>query len=308
VTASTEGKRTLTWELYLAETLPSLLTEGGVDADEASAIVADIEQRGNDYVRGGRASRRALRVPFFDDVAEFEPDEAPIGCKADVAVVVRNSLLEDAHARSLVSDAKLLEITYLATGAFNAWSSQHLNRDEDAAPVGVFAPVGEHPRAYAALQALALAAENGGRQGYRMPDGPVPELPEPGAHEDSHGKIRRSALSALDEILITNLNAVAAGEMEVVFTSSLSRFSRDSTLLATVVEFVLAHGGTFLTTNFLLRPGEAFCRRPPLIGADSHDPLSKLTGDRLPGLQAKYVRLIHRQWTAPTDQQKAATT
>lgn len=212
---------------------------------------------------------------------------------------MRNSLLEDAHARSLVGDAKLFEITYLATGAFNAWSSQHLNSGEDAPPVGVFAGVAEHPRAYRAPQALALAAESGGRQVFRMPDGPIPELPEPGNHEDSGGKVCRSALSALDEVLIANLTAVAAGEMGVVFVSSLSRFSRNSTLLATVIEFVLAHGGTFLTTNFLLRPREAFCRRPPLIGADSHDPLSKLCMDRLPGLQAKYVQTIREQLAEP---------
>jgi hypothetical protein len=285
----------LTWDLYLAETLPSLLSESGVDADEAATIVADVEQRGHDYISGGRASRRALRVPFLDDVAEFAPDEAPIGCRADVAVVVRNSLLEEAHARGLVGDAKLFELTYLATGAFNAWSSQHLNRDEDAPPVGVFAGVTEHPRAYAALQALALAAESGGRQAFRMPDGPVPELPEPGMHKMSAGRVRRSALSALDGPLVRELSALGSGEIEVAFASSMSRYSRNSILLATVVEFVLAHGGTLLTTNFLLRPGEAFCRRPPLVGSASHDPLSKLSADRLPGLQAKKVRKIQKQ-------------
>lgn len=296
--SSGRHNRTLTWELYLAETLPSLLAEASVEAGEAAAIVGDVEQRGRDYIGGGRASRRALRVPFLDDVAEFKPDEAPIGCRADVAVVVRNSRLEDAHARSQVSDANLFEITYLATGALNVWLSKHLNADEDAPPVGVFAEVAERARAYAALQALALAAESGGRQAFRMPDGPVPELPAPGAHEMSAGKVRRSALSALDEPLVRDLSSLGSGEMEVVFASSLSRYSRNSVLLAAVVEFVLAHGGTLLTTNFLLRPGEAFCRRPPLIGADSHDPLSKLSPDRLPGLQAKYVRLIREQLAA----------
>jgi len=82
---------------------------------------------------------------------------------------------------------------------------------------------------------------------------------------------------------------------DVLFTSSLSRYSRDSALLATVLEFVLAHGGTILTTNFLLRPGDAVARRPPLIGADTHDPLSVITTDRLLGLHAKYVRRLLEQ-------------
>jgi hypothetical protein len=53
---------------------------------------------------------------------------------------------------------------------------------------------------------------------------------------------------------------------------------------------MLAHGGAILTTNFLIRPGETFARRPPLIAADSHNPLSAMTPERLPGLQAKFVR------------------
>jgi hypothetical protein len=292
VTTSRRGNRTLTWELYLTETLPSLLAEAGIGSDEAAAIIADVEQRGRDYIRGGRASRRALRAPFLDDVAEFEPREAPIGCRADTAVVVRNSALEEVHAGGVVGDGQLVKITYLATGALNAWSSDHQNRSEDAPPVGVFAVVADYPRAYAALQALALAAEGGGRQAFRMADGLVPELPQPGEHEDSSGKVRRSALSALDQVLLSSLEAVAAGRTDVLVTSSLSRYSRDYTLLGTVLEFVLAHGGTILTTNFLLRPREVFARRPPLIGADSHDPLSPITTDRLPGLHAKFVRRL----------------
>ena len=107
--------------------------------------------------------------------------------------------------------------------------------------------------------------------------------------------MRRSALAEIDGVLVGNLMAVAAGEMKVMFASSLSRFSRDSTVLARLVEYVLAHGGTILTTNFLLRPGEAFSRRSPLIAADSNDPMSAITTARLPGLQAKFVRMIQEQ-------------
>lgn len=291
VTAAGRQNPTLTWDLYLDEVLPSLLDQAGVAAVEAVAIVSDVAQRGRDYAGGGRGSRRALRAPFLDDVVDFAPTEAPIGCKADVAAVVRNSVLEDVHARGLVGDDALTQITYLATGAFNAWLIKHAT-EADGAPVGVFAAVADHPRAYAALQALALAAERGGRQAFRMPDGPIPELPPPGMHEAVGGKVRRSGLSTLDDQFLRNLQAVAEGEMDVLFASSLSRFSRDSGRLASVIEHVLAHRGTLLTTNFLLRPREAFSRRPPLIGANSHDPLSVITTDGLSGLHVKYVRLI----------------
>ena len=258
--------------------------------DDIATITRDVQQRANDYSRGGPATRRALRAPFLDDVAGFQPTQAPIGCRADTAVVVRNSRLEDAHASSVVSDSDLLAITYLATGALNTWLSPRLNRRWNAPAAGVFARVPEHPRAYAALQALALAAEAGGRRAFRAPEAPVPQLPVAGAHVDSGGKVRRSALAALDEPLLRQLAAVATGDQQVFFTSSLSRVSRDSVLLATVLEFVLAHGGTLLTTNFLLRPGEAFSRRPPLIAANTHNPLAALTDAGLSGLHAKHVR------------------
>jgi hypothetical protein len=207
--------------------------------------------------------------------------------------------VEDVHARGAIPDATLLEITYLATGALNVWLSQHLNPAEGAPPVGVFAPLVTHPRAYAALQALAIAAETGGRRGFRMPEAPVPALPAASTYEDSAGKVRRSALSDFDVVLVGHLSAVATGEMQLLFLSSLSRLSRDSVMLATAVEFVLAHGGTLLTTNFLLRPGEAFARRPPLIGPSSHDPPSVLTDDGLAGLHAKHVRSVLAQAQDP---------
>ena len=288
----------LTWPRYLSEVMPELLDEAGVSPAGAAAIVADVERRSQDYLAGGRASRRALRVPFTDDVAGFDPQEAPVGCLADVAVVVRNSLLEDAHATGPVCDPSLREITLLAVGALNTWAMENLNRDEEAPPAGVFRVFGERPRAYAALQALALAAEGGGRRSFRMPDAPVPESPQAVLGDgaaDRGGPVSRSGLAEPDEVLRGRLAAVAAGDLDIVFVSSLSRFSRDSTMIADAVEMVLAHGGTILTTNFLLRPGEAFSRRPPFVGADSHDPISAVVPDRMSGLHAKRVRWLLSQ-------------
>lgn len=80
------------------------------------------------------------------------------------------------------------------------------------------------------------------------------------------------------------------GTIDLPFPSSLSRYSRDSATQALVVETVLAHGGAILTTNFLMRPGEGFARRPPFVATNSHAPLSALSEDRLTRLHAKFVR------------------
>jgi hypothetical protein len=105
----------------------------------------------------------------------------------------------------------------------------------------------------------------------------------------------RSGLDPLDDELLERLDEIADGTSRLGFCSSLSRYSRDSTLLNQVLDFILAHNATLLTTNFLIRPGEVFSRRPPFVAACSHDPFSALNFDRMPGLAAKYTRIVIQQ-------------
>ncbi len=129
------SQRTLTWKLFISDALPDLLGAAGTSSDKITRIAADIERRAQDYASGGRAARRALRVPFTDDVATFQPVEAPVGVRADAAVVVRNSLLEDEHARGAVEDSDLTSIMTLATGALNEWLRMNSNTAEHTPPV-----------------------------------------------------------------------------------------------------------------------------------------------------------------------------
>lgn len=299
----------LTWRRYLDHVLPEQLAGAGIDAVQAFAIAEDVAARAAAYAAGGRVSRHALRVPFLDDVAEFLPEEAPVGCRADVAVVVRNSLLEDAHAAGDLDDQALLHITYLASGAFNVWLNAEANKAEDDPPTEMFAEVAAYPCAYAALRALALAAETGGRRAFSPPTSlTTSTLPVPiraaaiksgqalGTEGDADGphreplRIHRSALSAPDDRLVQLLSLVSDERVGSLATSSMSRYSRNSVALAEIIEHILAHGATLLTTNFLLRPKEAFARRAPLIGADSYEHLNGVTTDRLAGIHAKYLR------------------
>jgi hypothetical protein len=210
-TSTSRPQRRLTWAVFVGEVLPGRLSEAGVGNDEVAEIVADVEQRSRDYAAGGRASRRALRAPFVDDVAAFEPAEAPLGVRAETAVVVRSSLLENAHARGTVDDPALTEITYLATGPLNAWLAEHNNTAERDLPVGVFAGFADHPRAYAALTTVALAAENGGRRAFHMANAPRPSVPLASSHEGKDVRIRRSGLADIDAGLLALLSAVANG-------------------------------------------------------------------------------------------------
>ncbi|MER7141298.1 hypothetical protein ABZ593_32065 [Streptomyces sp. NPDC012617] len=53
--------------------------------------------------------------------------------------------------------------------------------------------------------------------------------------------------------------------------SALSRLSRNSTKQLRVLEFLLAHGTTVVTTNCLLSPDTVGVRTRPLVKPDSYD-------------------------------------
>lgn len=64
---------------------------------------------------------------------------------------------------------------------------------------------------------------------------------------------------------------------EVVSDLQSARYSRDSVLIAHIVEIALAHGAIVLTTNLLHRPGEVFARTPPFLVPETHRPFAGVT-------------------------------
>lgn len=67
----------------------------------------------------------------------------------------------------------------------------------------------------------------------------------------------------------------AGGREEVTLgLSSLSRISRSSRKLLRVLEFLLAHQATVLTTNYLLTCKEVWVRRHELVKPDPENPIA----------------------------------
>src|SRR5580658_2770233 len=91
------------FERFCREIVPALLTEVcHVDTELAAQVGEDIRVRAESYASLDDTARDALMAPFAEEVAGYEPAGSPLQLKGAVAVVVRSSLLEEAHSHGNV--------------------------------------------------------------------------------------------------------------------------------------------------------------------------------------------------------------
>jgi hypothetical protein len=116
--------------------------------------------------------------PFAEEVVRYKPTDSPLELKCAVAVVVRSSLLEEAHSHGPINAGGIKSITSGAAAPLSHFMAVRRRR-----PVTVkdnpFADLADAwPRAWACLGAVALACSyGGGRWPFRVPAAPIPELP-----------------------------------------------------------------------------------------------------------------------------------
>lgn len=281
------------WNAFCTDLVPKLLTDWGA-GDLAETIGADMLSRTTAFAQSGWDARDVLRGPFIEETYNHEPSAAPLTLLAAVGVIVRCSLLEEAHAHGPVSSEGIKTITTIAAGPLSEWLNLNYNVDSGP-PAGVFSGLDVRwPRAWRAISALAEVPD-GGRASYRLPDAPIPELPSPSelveAGTGSDGGIVLSGIDpGFDEGAIGVLRPDGP---EFVVVSSLSRLSRNVDKMMRMIELILARGGSILTTNLLIRPKEVHVRRDPLIAPDGHAPRAGLANeDRLSGLHRKVIRQV----------------
>lgn len=284
------------WASFCSEVVPSLLFEWGADEAFAAEVGADLRVRAEGYAVCGARARDVLRAPFFEETVGYEPRQAPASVLTSVTVVVRCSLLEQAHAHGPVDAAGIRGLTALAAGPLLEYLNGCYNLALDDPPARPFAGLDtRYPRAWAALG--PVAGHSGGRVGFRAPDGSVPALPGPGetvdADRSSVGHVLLSGIDPrFDSDALRFLAAVAAGDTDVLVVSHLSRLSRNIDKLLRVLEFVLARGGQVLTTNYLLRNGETWVRAKGLVAPSSTEPFRPLR--ELRGLSGAHRRTVQQ--------------
>ena len=103
------------FERFCHVAVPDLLTEVcHVSTELAARIGEDILVRAESYAMLDDKSRDVLIAPFAEEIARYEPADSSLMLKGAVAVVVRSSLLEEAHAHGPVEAGGIQGITTLA--------------------------------------------------------------------------------------------------------------------------------------------------------------------------------------------------
>lgn len=293
---------------FCREVVPTMLTDGcGVDAAQAAAIGEDVLSRALSFAELDGPDRDVLMVPFVEEVFDHEPPESPLEMKAAVAVVVRNSLLEEAHTNGPLNPGGIQAITTAATAPLSHLLAAGRRGLVQQDCENRFSSLPErYPRASACLTVLADTIGPGGRSAYRAPASPVPSLPGPSELVDAPAATSDDRVSVLNGIddrfdhrLVEMLDAAAFQDV-VLWLSALSRISRNLDKLLRALEFLIAHNATVLTTNYMIRGSDVWVRRGTFVKPVSNDPaacLSDSTG--LTGAHKKAYEQIAKHVAQP---------
>ncbi len=275
------------FERFCNVVVPDLLADVcHVSTELAARIGQDILARAESYAMLDDTARDVLIAPFAEEIATYEPADSSLMLKGAVAVVVRSSLLEEAHAHGPVEAGGIQGITTMAAAPLSHFLAAR-RRNPVTVEHNLFADLADTcPRAWACLGAVAQAyGAGGGRWPYRVPAAPVPELPAaeveaPSADTRDGVVILNGIDPRFDQEAVQRMREAAQPGDAVWLTTSLSRISRHLGKLLQTVEYLLAHDVPVLTANYLLRPREVWVRRGELATVDHEDPLAAWRSSR----------------------------
>src|SRR6266545_2316369 len=281
---------------YCGQMLPDLLTTAcGVDSDLAHRIGADVLHRAEALATLSPRDQDLLIAPFVEEVFDHKPLDSPLDLKAKVTLVVRNSLLEQAHHDGPLTSG-IITITEYAAGPLSHFLAARRRKPVDYQGPNTFTGLAtRYPRAWACLDALTETFAVGGRQPLRLPVAPIPDLPTGDEITTASSSTRNESATVFsaidprfDQNLLDLLRKATSADF-VLCTSALSRYSRNSEKLHRILEYLLAYNATVLTTNYLIRPTDVWVRRGDLVKPDSRDPYTGIAQTR--GLAGTHRKL-----------------
>lgn len=162
------------FERFCNDIVPDLLIDVcHVSIELAAQIGEDIPARAESHATLDDTARDVLIAPFAEEIARYEPTDPTLMPEGAVTVVVRSSLLEEAHSHGPVEASGIQGIASIAVTPLSHFlAARHRN------PVTVEHRPGGHLAASLGLPGIARAYGAGGvRWPYHVPVAPVPELP-----------------------------------------------------------------------------------------------------------------------------------
>jgi hypothetical protein len=274
------------WLEFGRDFLPGILVDVcKATDDEAITVADDVMLRAEAVARMDRDTREILAAPSYEESYEYDPADAPPWLKAVTTLVIRNSQLEELHVKGLIEQGTIAAITKYGTGPLSHFLAARVPLGDGIAG-DPFAGLAEnYPRAWACMRALWLCiSTGGGRMGYRLPNAPVPELPDISEIAEAEtSEITDDSLGGADGVVFSGVDPrfdqasyghlkMAQGDDRLTLGfSSLSRISRNSGKLFRVLEFLLAHNSRMITTNHLLTEREVWLRKGYYVKPDSRN-------------------------------------
>jgi len=289
----TEAHNPKDWLEFCHDFLPGILVDiCKATGDEATMVADDVMLRAEVVNRMDRETQEILAAPAYEESYEYDPADAPPWLKALTTLVIRNSQLEELHVRELIEQGSIAAITKYGLGPPSHFLAARAPLGDTTAGDPFAGLAGNYPRTWACLRALRLCiSTGGGRAGYRLPDAPVPELPDISEVVEAETVEVTSEISVprdgvvfsgvdlrFDQASYSHLRVAQEDDELILGISSLSRISRNSRKLFRVLEFLLAHNAKIITTNHLITGREVWFRKGYYVKPDSRN-FGKRMGD-----------------------------
>ncbi|WP_146602541.1 hypothetical protein [Novipirellula aureliae] len=282
----------------LAQILRPKLQSLKLNAHQINVVLNDIRIRIESALMrwDDVAFRNSLLFPGLEEASFYRPI-ANLDCSSFVVMCVRNSLIEDLAAsqaatvelglaKPVLTDDQVPEITSAAIGYFTQADLLAASRvcQENGIETDCFGTLPtEFPHAWHVISSLANSKS--GNVSYEASVAPKPVLPQTSGDTELESMVSIVASGidpTLDSGLLAYLQHIASGEMPYFFSDSFKGITRNTSKLFRVIDFVIGHGATLVTHNYLLGPTFAARRakllRPFHFTSEVKEKLSNQTG------------------------------
>jgi hypothetical protein len=255
---------------YSKNFLAPRLKKYGLNKEQREVICSDVEQRLASILSHWKDEpfRRTLLTLGNEEAAFWEPANTSLDIRSLVVLGVRNSLVEDLNAttrsrRPVLPDEEMPALTAEAIEYFQAADLQGASLNADPDLFGALPR--RFPNAWQCLSALPLADAVEATYTLRKEKAESLEFESSRRQPAIRTTVIASGIDAsFDSELRKLMSMIQRGELPLFIAPSFSRITRNPAKLLSILDHVLRHDATLVTSNYMLS-GTYVARRHPLI-------------------------------------------